>query len=87
MENNIPIELKNGYIIIQDIKNITTQSGVCIPDEKYNRFSRVLKVGENSKLNVGDIVIKPIGRATPIKINGVVYDCIKEAFLFAKLER
>lgn len=88
MEENfdLPIELKNGYIIIKDVVNEKTQSGIYIPDDKYNRFARVLKVGENSKLKPGDIVIKPIGRTTPIKLNGVIYDCIKESFIFAKIE-
>ena len=84
--NNIPIELKNGYILIQDVKNETvTQSGIYIPNEQYNRFARVMKVYEGSSLKEGDIVIKPIGRSTPIKIDGVKYDCIKEGFIFAKL--
>ena len=88
MEENfdLPIELKNGYIIIKDVVNEKTQSGIYIPDDKYNRFARVLKVGENSKLKPGDIVIKPIGRTTPIKLNGVIYDCIKESFIVAKIE-
>ena len=88
MEENfdLPIELKNGYIIIKDVVNEKTQSGIYIPDDKYNRFARVLKVGENSKLKPGDVIIKPIGRTTPIKLNGVVYDCIKESFIFAKIE-
>ena len=88
MEENfdLPIELKNGYIIIKDVVNEKTQSGIYIPDDKYNRFARVLKVGENSKLKPGDIVIKPIGRTTPRKLNGVIYDCIRESFIFAKIE-
>lgn len=84
--NNIPIELKNEYILIQDVKNETvTQSGIYIPNEQYNRFARVMKSYEGSSLKEGDIVIKPIGRSTPIKIDGVKYDCIKEGFIFAKL--
>ena len=88
MEENfdLPIELKNGYIIIKDVVNEKTQSGIYIPDDKYNRFARVLKVGENSKLKPGDVIIKPIGRTTPIKLNGVIYDCIRESFIFAKIE-
>lgn len=81
----IPISLKNGYILIQDIKNETTPSGIIIPDETYNRFARVLKTYEGSTLTPGDIIIKPIGRTTPIKINNVTYDCIKEGFVFAKV--
>lgn len=83
--SEIPIELKNGYILIQDIKNETTQSGIIIPDETYNRFARVLKTYEGSSLKPGDIIVKPIGRTTPIKINDIIYDCIKEGFVFAKV--
>jgi co-chaperonin GroES (HSP10) len=84
--NNIPIELKNGYILIQDVKNETiTQSGIYIPNEQYNRFARVMKVYDGSMLKEGDIVIKPINRDTPLKIDGVVYRAIKESFIFAKL--
>lgn len=86
-ENNleIPITLKNGYILIQDVKNETTPSGIIIPDESYNRFARVVKTYEGSTLSKGDIIIKPIGRTTPVKINEVVYDCLKEGFVFAKV--
>ena len=83
--NNIPIEMKNGYILIQDIKNESTSSGLYIPEEQYNRFAKVLKTYEGSTLKEGDIILKPIGRSTPIKIDGVKYDCIKEGFIFAKL--
>lgn len=81
----IPINLKNGYILIQDIKNETTSSGIIIPDESYNRFARVVKSYDGSTLSEGDIIIKPIGRTTPIKINNIVYDCLKEGFVFAKV--
>ena len=83
--SEIPITLKNGYILIQDIKNETTTSGIVIPDESYNRFARVVKTYEGSTLTSGDIIIKPIGRTTPVKINEVVYDCLKEGFVFAKV--
>ena len=78
--------MKNGYILIQDIKNENiTKSGLYVPDEQYNRFARVLKTYEGSTLKEGDVILKPIGRATPIKIDGIKYDCIKEAFIFAKI--
>ena len=83
--SKIPINLKNGYILIQDIKNETTSSGIIIPDETYNRFAKVVKTYEGSTLKTGDIIIKPIGRTTPIKINDVIYDCLKEGFVFAKV--
>ena len=85
INSEIPINLKNGYILIQDIKNETTSSGIIIPDETYNRFARVIKTYEGSTLTAGDVIIKPIGRTTPIKINDVIYDCLKEGFVFAKV--
>lgn len=83
--SDIPIEMKNGYILIEDIKNETTKSGIIIPDENYNRYARVLKTYDGSVLKEGDVIIKPIGRTTPIKINGVIYDCLREGFVFAKV--
>lgn len=82
--NDLPIEMKNGYILIKEIKN-TTQSGIMIPDEKYNRFAQVLKTCANSKLKEGDIIVRPIGRETPIKLNNETYYAIREGFIFAKL--
>lgn len=84
--SNIPIEMKNGYILIEDVKDeIVNKSGLYVPDENYNRFARVLKTYSGSVLNEGDIIIKPIGRTTPIKIDGIVYDCLREGFVFAKV--
>lgn len=78
--------MKNGYILIQDIKNETiTDAGLYIPDEQYNRFAKVLKTYDGSSLKEGDIIIKPINRDTPIKINGITYRAIRESFIFAKI--
>ena len=76
--------MKNGYILIQDIRNENV-NGIEIPDSQYNRFAKVLKTYEGSILKEGDIIIKPIGRTTPIKINDITYDCIREGFVFAKV--
>ena len=40
---------------------------------------------EGSVLKEGDVIVKPIGRTTPIKINGEIYDCLREGFVFAKI--
>lgn len=94
MIRDIEIEMKNGYILIQDIKNETLSSGIYVPDEPNNRFSRVMKTYEGSTLKPGDVIIKPIGRTTPIRLNVTdddgnrrteVFDCIREGFVFAKI--
>lgn len=87
------INLKNGYVLIEDVKNETTSSGIYIPDNNYNRFSRIVAVSDEARevcgLNVGDIIIKPLGRTTPItlNVNGVdrTYDCLNSSFIFAKV--
>ena len=86
--------MKNGYILIKDIVNETiTKSGIYVPDESNNRFSKVVKTCENSVLNVGDVIVKPIGRTTPIKVSvkkgdeitSEIFDCIRESFIFARI--
>lgn len=90
----IDMEMENGYVLIQDIKNETiTESGIYVPDETYNRYARVIKTCPNSVLKPGDVILKPIGRTTPIKVSvknsdgsitSEVFDCIREGFIFAK---
>lgn len=89
------IRMKNDYVLIKDIKDETiTSSGIYVPDETYNRFCRVIKTCENSSLKEGDILIKPIGRTTPIKVSvknpdgtitQEIFECIRENFIFAKM--
>lgn len=91
----VQMDMMNGYILIQDIKNeIITKSGLYVPETDNNRFSRVVKTFPNSVLNVGDVIIKPLGRTTPIRLtvkeeNGEIheeiFDCIREGFVFAKI--
>ena len=54
--NNIPIELKNGYIIIQDIKNETvTKDGLYIPDNKDFKDIYISEAIRYAKNNHGDL--------------------------------
>lgn len=84
---NPKIKMLNGYIMIKDMpsEDIITKTGIIIPKDKYQRIAEVCSVGEDSKFQVGDIVIKPIGKTTPVKIDDVEYECIRESFIFAKM--
>lgn len=84
---NPKIKMLNGYIMIKDLplEDIITKTGLIIPKDKYQRIAEVYAVGEDSKFQVGDIIIKPIGKTTPVKINDVEYECIRESFIFAKM--
>ena len=44
-----------------------------------------MKVYDGSLLKEGDIIIKPLNRDTPIKIDGITYYAIRESFIFAKI--
>ncbi len=79
--------MKNGYVMIQDVipEERKTESGIILPKEKYNRVAKIIAVCEDSKFNVGDLIIKPIGRSTPVRIDDVDYECIKEDIIFAKV--
>lgn len=86
----LPIEMKNGYILIDDIvEEYVTMGGIYIPGKKdeHNRFARVIATGEGvvNNLKVGDIIVKPIGKESKINLNGKLYGCINSRFLFAKL--
>jgi len=77
----------NGYVLIKDLplKDTVTQSGIIIPKTNYQRMAKICAVSENSKFKVGEKIVKPIGKTTPVTINNVDYECIKETFIFAKI--
>lgn len=77
----------NGYVLIKDLplQDNVTENGIIIPKDKYQRVAQICAVCEDSKFLVGEIIIKPIGRSTPVKIDDVEYECIRESLIFAKL--
>lgn len=88
-ENNINgIEMQNDYVMVKDLEkeDTVTKNGLIIPADKYQRLAKIVALPENeTHLKLGDVIIKPIGRGTPVKLNGEEYECIKKALLFARL--
>ena len=89
MENNINgIEMQNDYVMVKDLEkeDTVTKNGLIIPADKYQRLAKIVALPENeTSLKLGDVIIKPIGRGTPVKLNGEEYECIKKALIFARL--
>lgn len=88
MENIANIEMQNDYVMVKDLEkeDIVTKNGLIIPSDKYQRLAKVVALPENeTNLKLGDIIIKPIGRGTPVKLNGEEYECIKKSLLFARI--
>jgi len=81
------IKMINGYVLIKDkpIEETKTESGIIIPKERYQRIAEIVAVPEKSKFKIGDVIVKPIGKTTPVKINDIEYECIKESIIFAKM--
>lgn len=81
------IKMLNGYVLLKDViqRESKSKAGIILPDDKYQRVSVICAVGENSRFKIGDVIVKPIGKTTPIKLGNGEYECIKEELIFAKL--
>lgn len=82
------VRMQNDYIMIRDLelKERTTKGGIVLPRDKYQRVSRVVAVPEGEEhFKVGDVILKPVGRGTPVTIDGVDYECVKKSIVFAML--
>lgn len=77
----------NGYVLVKDekLEDITTKGGIIIP-QKWQRVATIVAVPEGeTKYRVGDRIVKPIGKGTPITIDGETYEAISGDLLFARL--
>ena len=86
-KKKMKIKMLNGYALIKDLplEENVTEHGIILPKDTYQRNAEIIAVGEESKFKAGDIIIKPIGRTTPVTIDDVEYECIKEELIFAKV--
>lgn len=77
--------MKNNQILIIDKKESRkTQSGLVLPDIKWNRTAIVVNPG-TSQLQEGDIVLKEIGKGTYITINDIEYEIVHIDTIMAKI--
>lgn len=83
----IMMKMKNNFFLIKEINEETvTDSGIIIPADKYERRAKVYAVCEDEDVvNVGDTVIKNVGRGTPIVLNGEEYEMLHKDFIMAVL--
>ena len=79
--------MKNKYILIQDVTEKQTASGIWLPEEKHNRVAKVLEVDPNDEeIEVGDIVLKLIGKGTVIRLDGEYVEAIHRNHLLAVIK-
>ena len=72
------LKMKNNYLLIQEIKQeeTTTESGIIIPVEKYNRKAKVINSGDAKHIKDGDIILKNIGKGTVHNLNDKEFEVI-----------
>jgi co-chaperonin GroES (HSP10) len=81
------MKMKNNYLLIEDIVEQKTNSGLWIPPDPKNRKAKVLEIAEGEEdIEVGDVVLKGIGRGTSIRIDGKWLEAIHKNNLLAVLK-
>lgn len=83
---SIAMKMKNKCVLIQDIKETNiTASGLILPQEKYNRKSKVI-ISDSNEVSEGDIIIKSVGNGTIFNIDGEEYEILHESHILAILK-
>lgn len=74
--------MKNNNVLVKEIKEEqqVTASGIILATEKYNRKAIVIQ-SASSEVNVGDTIIKTMGKGTMFKINGEEYEILNEGHI------
>lgn len=83
----IKLKMKNGYLLIKELTNETvTDAGIIIPDTSNNRKAFVLSTSKDSDISKGDIIIRSLGKGTPMTINGHKLEMIHENHVMAVIK-
>jgi len=76
--------MKNNFFLVRELPNETTLASGIYITEKYSRKATVLACSESeNEIQVGDIVIRNVGRGTQITINDENLEMIHRDFIMA----
>lgn len=83
---SIVLKMKNNFLLVKELsEEEKTASGICVI-EKYPRRAMVLACCETeTEVNVGDTILRNVGRGTQININGKDLEMIHKDFIIAVL--
>ena len=71
------MKMKNNYVLLEEVTQERTPSGIWLPQNKHNRVAKVLAVDESDKdISVGDTVLKLIGKGTEIRMEGKYVEAV-----------
>jgi len=83
----IGIQMKNNHLLVRELSvERTTDAGILLPEEKWKRRAEVLVVCDDSQIRPGDVVMRNVGRGTPITIEGQQLEMIHEDWVMAIVE-
>lgn len=82
------MKMKNDYILTQEIEQgeRVTDSGLIIPEEKYNRKALVIEAAEGLEVKKGDKIIKTIGKGTEYILDGNKFEILHINHVLAVIE-
>ena len=77
------MKMKNSYLLTQEV---TTDTGIIIPEEKYNRVSLVIEASDDLEVKKGDKIVKTIGKGTEYTFNGEKFEILHVNHILAVIE-
>jgi len=81
------ILMKNNHLLVRELSvERTTDAGILLPEEKWKRRAEVLAVCTDSQIQPGDVIMRNVGRGTPITIEGQRLEMIHEDWVMAIVE-
>ena len=82
------MKMKNSYLLTQEVtqKERTTDTGIIIPEEKYNRVSLVIEASDDLEVKKGDKIVKTIGKGTEYTFNGEKFEILHVNHILAVIE-
>ena len=81
------MKMKNNYVLIEELVQERTPSGIYLPQNKHNRVAKILAVDESDDdLTVGDIILKLIGKGTEIRMEGKYVEAIHRNNILAVIK-
>jgi len=85
---SIAMKMKNDYILTQEIVQgeRRTDSGLIIPEEKYNRVALVIEAADNLEVKKGDQIVKTIGKGTEYTFEGDKFEILHINHVLAVIE-
>jgi len=85
---SIVMKMKNDYILTQEIEQgeRITDSGLIIPEEKYNRIALVIEASNNLEVKKGDKIVKTIGKGTEYTFDGNKFEILHINHILAVIE-